>query len=285
MDLSRINTWKSKQLKSFIYSKDVFKADIHGRTALYYAIENNNVRLVCNLVNAGALKNLIDNEFPLHQAAKLEDAKIVKILLFSGMDDAQFDDKGNTPLYYAVEVGNIQTIKLFIRKKWKLMFYGKTGWKTPFYKAVMLNDVTITEYFISEVRSSFDLAILYSCIHDTIKNGHVDMMIMLLDYMMLTNTNNSLLFIPDIQLAIDNKDLHILNALFKYDINIYSINLENVLDDSEIARMIIEKHVDYKTDELTKDLNSVKNNKLDEIISKNKELRLMYLDCVKMIRS
>ncbi|AOP31721.1 ankyrin/nfkb inhibitor [Volepox virus] len=282
MDLSRINTWKSKQLKSFIYSKDVFKADIHGHTALYYAIENNNVRLVCNLINAGALKNLLENQFPLHQAAKLEDAKISKILLFSGMDASQLDNSGNTPLYYAVEVGNMQTIKLFIRKKWKMMFYGKTGWKTPFYKAVMLNDVSIVEYFISEVRSGFDLAILYSCIHDTIKNGHVDMMILLLDYMMLTNTNNSLLFIPDIQLAIDNKDLEILHTLFKYDINIYSIDLENVLDDSEIARMIIEKHVDYKTDALIKDLDIVKNNKLDDLISKNKELRRMYVDCEKI---
>ncbi|AKJ93662.1 ankyrin/nfkb inhibitor [Raccoonpox virus] len=286
MDLSRINTWKSKQLKSFIGGKDLFKADIHGRTALYYAIDNNNVRLVCELLNAGVLKNLLENEFPLHQAAKLEDTKIVKILLFSGMDDSQFDDRGNTPLYYAVEAGNIQTIKLFIKKKWKLMFYGKTGWKTPFYKAVMLNDVSITEYFISELKASFDLAILYSCIHDTIKNGNVDMLILLLDYMMATNTNNSLLFIPDIKLAIENKDLDLLRTLFKYDINIYSVNLENVLlDDPVIARMIIEKHVDYKTDDLIKELDVVKNNKLDEIISKNKELRIMYVNSAKIFRS
>ncbi|AAF33884.1 TK1L [Vaccinia virus Tian Tan] len=73
-----------------------------------------------------------------------------------------------------------------------------------------------------------------------------------------------------------------LQALFKYDINIYSANLENVLlDDAEIAKMIIEKHVEYKSDSYTKDLDIVKNNKLDEIISKNKELRLMYVNCVK----
>ncbi len=45
--------------------------------------------------------------------------------------------------------------------------------------------------------------------------------------------------------------------------------------------MIIEKHVEYKSDSYTKDLDIVKNNKLDEIISKNKELRLMYVDCVR----
>ncbi|SPQ84213.1 CPXV041 protein [Cowpox virus] len=282
MDLSRINTWKSKQLKSFVSSKDAFKADVHGHSALYYAIADNNVRLVCTLLNAGALKNLLENEFPLHQAATLEDTKIVKILLFSGLDDSQFDDKGNTALYYAVDSGNMQTVKLFVKKNWRLMFYGKTGWKTSFYHAVMLNDVSIVSYFLSEIPSTFDLAILLSCIHTTIKNGHVDMMILLLDYMASTNTNNSLLFIPDIKLAIDNKDIEMLQALFKYDINIYSVNLENVLlDDAEITKMIIEKHVEYKSDSYTKDLDIVKNNKLDEIISKNKELRLMYVNCVR----
>ncbi|AAA60768.1 ankyrin-like protein [Variola virus] len=63
------------------------------------------------------------------------------------------------------------------------------------------------------------------------------MMILLLDYMTPSNTNNFLLFIPDIKLAIDNKDIEVLQALFKYDINIYSANLENVLlDDAEIAK-------------------------------------------------
>ncbi|AAA60769.1 ankyrin-like protein [Variola virus] len=66
MDLSRINTRKSKQLKSFLSSKDTFKADVHGHSALYYAIADNNMRLVCTLLNAGALKNLLENEFPLH---------------------------------------------------------------------------------------------------------------------------------------------------------------------------------------------------------------------------
>ncbi|QED21177.1 ankyrin-like protein [Borealpox virus] len=283
MDLSRISTWKTKQLKSFLSSKDVFKADVHGHSALYYAIANNDVRLVCTLLNAGALKNLLENEFPLHQAATLEDSKIVKILLFSGMDDRQFDNTGNIPLYYAVDVGNIQTIKLFVKKNWRLMFCGKTGWNTPFYKAVLLNDVSIAHYFISEIPSTFDLAILYSCIHDSIKNGNVEMMVLLLDYMASTNTNtNTLLFIPDIKLAIENKDLEMLQTLFKYDINIYSVNLEDVIsDDYDIAKMIIEKHVEYKMDDYIKNIGLVKNNKLDEVISKNKELRLMYVDCVR----
>ncbi|AST09224.1 ankyrin-repeat protein-NFkB inhibitor [Murmansk poxvirus] len=273
MDLSRINTWKPKQLKTFLMSKDRFNLDIHGHSAMYYAISDNNVRLVCELLKMGALDNIDESEFPLHMAASLSDTKITKILLFCGIDETLLDTDGYNALYHAVELGNIQMIKVLVKKNKRTMFHGKTGWKTPFYKAVLDNNVEIVEFFISETYR-IDLAILYSCIHETIKSSNVKVLRLLMDYM--SKNNDDYIFIPDIDLAVNKKDMVVLKALFDYNVNIYSVDLANMLDDLAIAKLFIEKHANYKMDcNNTKNIGKMK--QLDELISQNKELEKIYL--------
>ncbi|AST09585.1 ankyrin-like protein/NFkB inhibitor [NY_014 poxvirus] len=145
-DISTVSSWSMKRLKQFVRSnKEWFKPDENGITILEYVIKSENLKLVTHLVNI--LPPFCDIKIPIHEAVKTGNKKLIKMMLCTyPNNETDLDEYGNVPLYYAVEIGDMEIIKLFT--KVDAIYYGEQ-YNTPFGKAINNNRIDIVKYFMN----------------------------------------------------------------------------------------------------------------------------------------
>ena len=84
---------------------------------LIEAVIRNDIKKVQRLLELGLDPNFVDIDNPnhtLHQAIQNENVYIVKLLLQNGADPQYRDNEGNSPLWIAVYLGNIDIVSLLL---------------------------------------------------------------------------------------------------------------------------------------------------------------------------
>ncbi|HRX31233.1 MAG TPA: ankyrin repeat domain-containing protein [Tenuifilaceae bacterium] len=88
------------------------------QTLLHIAVNSNNYEVSKWLIQKGANCNLlINNLTPLIIAAMNNYKKVAELLVAGGADVNFYNNNRNTPLYYAARFGNVDVVKLLIKKK------------------------------------------------------------------------------------------------------------------------------------------------------------------------
>ena len=97
---------------------DISATDKQGRSALRYAVDNSNAKLVSLLVRGGANTNQMDQDqhSPFTRAILAKNEHIAKILFENGGDIHSQTSSGNTPLMLAISLGNHKLANLLIEK-------------------------------------------------------------------------------------------------------------------------------------------------------------------------
>jgi len=101
--------------------------------ALFLALDQRNFRIAEMLIHAGAdLNNRAPqlNDTPLMRAVKMEIAETVELLLEKGAEINAVDDKGWSPLFYALERGNLQITNILLKHRIDRKIVDKEG-QTP----------------------------------------------------------------------------------------------------------------------------------------------------------
>lgn len=137
---------------------DVNASDKDGRTALHFAVLNNQADLVRILLENGAKTNVKEHSsetgfngwgwYPLHLALRNGNNEIVKLLVKHGADINQVMDNGQAPIHLAAVNGDIGTVKFLINQKAKLNIKDKSG-KTPLYEAAYRGYADIVELLLA----------------------------------------------------------------------------------------------------------------------------------------
>lgn len=125
--LSLAIEYNQTELEKLLIEKgaDIDTCDDFGTTALVCAIRNGNVELAKQLIEKGADINTEHHselDFtqssikPINAACYYGNNEIVKVLIENNVDINGKDSYEHTPLYYAVENEQIETVKLLIEK-------------------------------------------------------------------------------------------------------------------------------------------------------------------------
>ena len=93
-------------------------SDHDGGTALIYAAQQGQVRMVELLLNRGASirKKAPDGRSAIFFAARRGNSEVVKLLLDRGQEADVRDDEGRTPLMYAAANGHSESVKLLLKR-------------------------------------------------------------------------------------------------------------------------------------------------------------------------
>lgn len=104
-------------LKILLEKTDVNQTDHHGRTALFYAVEEGHVTIVKYLVNQGANVNLKtrSGRTVLSYAAEERQSNIVQFLLDKGADASIKDEEGYTALDYAIDEAAVEVVNILAK--------------------------------------------------------------------------------------------------------------------------------------------------------------------------
>ena len=117
---------------------DLNAKDLDGHTALYYAIDHNDLELVKALVRHKAKVNRPcddDGEYPLAVASGFFNREeIARYLVEAGAKVKRADKKKNTPLHVAAQNGRVGLVRLYLEKGAKLEAKNAEG-DTPFLSA------------------------------------------------------------------------------------------------------------------------------------------------------
>ncbi|AEN03758.1 ankyrin-like protein/NFkB inhibitor [Yokapox virus] len=259
-DISTVSSWSIKKLKQFVRSNNNwYLPDKNGINILEYAVKSEKIKLVTTIIN---ILPYCDIKIPIHDSVKTGNKELIKTILYIyNNHELDLDDKGNVPLYYAVEIGNIDIIKLFDSKA---MFYGND---TPFNKAVNDNKIHIVEYFI--YASNYSLKCL-DYIWTAIDNNNLDITRLLLSsYKSYTNCV--------LQHVIDKNMYEILEMLlYEFNTEIYPFNLSNCKCDKSLKLLISEylwRHVNNLEETcFIKKIDNVYYNKCKEELYKANDL-------------
>lgn len=130
---SLINAVKSNDLELFsalLNKNDVHQIDEFGKTALAYAAANGNEYMINCILQAGADINARDNlnKTPLMYAvSKAGNIKIVELLLEAGANPSVIDTQHNSVLMYAVLYGDLDIVKLLLKKNHNINTVNSAG--------------------------------------------------------------------------------------------------------------------------------------------------------------
>ena len=135
----------------------VFSSSENSKTMLLYAISQNKIEVVKELIATGVDVNVIGGNHitAVYQASMLKDTSILKLILKkSSLHINTSPGSSNwTPLYRAVDLGNLDAVKLLISYGADVnvctihSFMSSYG-ETPLARAVSIADANIVEYLL-----------------------------------------------------------------------------------------------------------------------------------------
>ncbi|XP_043510703.1 transient receptor potential channel pyrexia [Frieseomelitta varia] len=138
-------------VKYLIKSKADVKAEIYGKSPLYYAVLSNAADCVKALLEAGASPNnsQVYTETPLHVAAGLGSVICTKLLLTYGADVRfQFGPMKSTPLHLAAEEGSAECTKLLLEAGAACEAQNARG-QTPMHLAVLSQSIETLDILLN----------------------------------------------------------------------------------------------------------------------------------------
>jgi len=146
--------------------------DKNDATPLVLAAENGHLKIVQYLINQGADKEGIEDNYekketPLMSAAKNGHLTIVQYLVEYGANKEAEDNMGNTPLMYAVFNENLETIKYLVEQGADKDARGHFG-LTPLETAVWSKNLETVKYLVKNGASITKFA-LHEAKNQTIK--------------------------------------------------------------------------------------------------------------------
>jgi ankyrin repeat protein len=191
INATKINDIKLVQVLLEIGADPNIKTFYGGKTALYYAIENNNYEFVRALLKHGADFSLQYLMYSVRENHNNKYFKIIKALIKAGSDVNENDVYKNTSLYYAVQNNDIKCINLLI----------KAGAN------------------VNAINDCFD-SILISAIHNYVYNNSLKIIRVLLKAGANINYKNGRPLI----IALIRNNRKIIKELLKWNVNINNLN-------------------------------------------------------------
>ena len=125
--------------------------DDNGKTALHYAFNSGNLELIQFLLDKGATIDLQDEKAKtaLHYAARYGNLEMVKFLLQKGANVDSRNYKKQTPLHYAASYGNLEMVKLLVKDNTNINIQDKLQ-STPLHAAVISGQEKIVEFLLNK---------------------------------------------------------------------------------------------------------------------------------------
>ncbi|MFT4313583.1 MAG: ankyrin repeat domain-containing protein [Wolbachia pipientis] len=158
--------------------------DKHELTPLFYAVMNNDEKMIKFLVEIGnADVNLGKYNNPLGMAISLGRMELAEYLIDKGADINRQDNIGRTFLHKAAEGGNLAAVKFLVEKGARLDVLDKWN-DTPLHVAanvkVNKGHIEVVDYLVKN-GADINLTHNYTPIHLAITRGNLDMVKCLID--------------------------------------------------------------------------------------------------------
>ncbi len=133
------------------HSEDINYVNLKGVNALLLSIDRKDIELINFLLNKGLNVNLkdSDNQNGLSLAVEKEYYKkeIVELLIKKGIDINNKDNEGCTPIFYAINSGNIEAVETLIGKGIDINISNNNG-ETPLIIASDNNNVEMVKFLL-----------------------------------------------------------------------------------------------------------------------------------------
>eukprot|EP01119_Soliformovum_irregulare_P007838 TRINITY_DN2036_c0_g1_i2.p1 TRINITY_DN2036_c0_g1~~TRINITY_DN2036_c0_g1_i2.p1 ORF type:complete len:737 (-),score=215.94 TRINITY_DN2036_c0_g1_i2:67-2277(-) len=131
---------------------DVDIPDQNGETALSIGVKYSHPEIVEELLSAGSKSVNYPNEkgtYPLHQACRISNTRIARLLLDNGAKLKVQDEKKSYPLHIACECGNYELVEiLFLRGKLQILETCNEQGETPLLLSCRLLHIPIANLLL-----------------------------------------------------------------------------------------------------------------------------------------
>jgi ankyrin repeat protein len=165
--------------------KYINEKDDQGKTALHYAITQNQLELVQWLLDHGADKEARDKDglTPLHWASREGHTPTVALLLAANADVAAKHKNAYTPLHFAADRGHTDVVKILLNaEKVDIEAKDEEG-LTPLYQSVINNHTAVSKLLLAR---NADIAAKdqwgSTPLHRAVLEGHLATVALLLEY-------------------------------------------------------------------------------------------------------
>jgi ankyrin repeat protein len=141
---------KPELIQKFLKKYSVDLTDNQGRTALMFAANKNNLKLVELFLSHGANVDIVDHDGhnAWHHAISVRAEAIAYRLLPHLSDKEKVDKQGRTPLMWASYCGMLSMVRYYCEKKDETQIYNHEG-KNALHIASMMGRLEIIEYLVS----------------------------------------------------------------------------------------------------------------------------------------